>query len=48
MLFSVLSFIGNVLKWKNQGIITVSGLDERNDIVGNDALDRAYELGYKL
>mgnify|MGYP002511459547 CR=1 FL=1 len=38
----------NYHKWKNQGIITVSGLDERNDIVGNDALDRAYELGYKL
>lgn len=35
-------------EWENQGIITVAGLDERNDIVGNDALNQAFELGYRL
>lgn len=34
--------------WKNRGIIMVSGLDERDDIVGNSALDRAFDLGYTL
>lgn len=35
-------------KWENKGIIAVSGLDERDDIIGNSALDKAYELGCSL
>lgn len=35
-------------EWENKGIITVSGLDERDDIIGNSALDKAYELGRNL
>lgn len=34
--------------WENKGIITVSGLDERNDIEGNGALLEAKELGKQL
>lgn len=34
--------------WENKGIITVSGLDERNDIEGNEALFEAKELGKKM
>lgn len=35
-------------EWKNFGEITVCGLDEKNDIVGNPALIAAYELGKGL
>lgn len=31
--------------WENKGVITVDSLDEKNDIVGNDALLRAEQLG---
>ncbi len=31
--------------WNNSGIITVAGMDEKDDIVGNIALNKAYDLG---
>lgn len=34
--------------WKNKGIIAVSGLDEKDDIVGNPALSKAFDLGSSL
>ncbi len=35
-------------EWKNLGIISVACLDDRNDIIGNTALDSAYKLGVNL
>lgn len=35
-------------KWENRGIIVVSGLDEKDDIVGNQALVEAKELGRQI
>ena len=34
--------------WNNKGIIAVAGLDEKDDILGNDALLTAKQLGEKL
>lgn len=34
--------------WEVKGIICVSGLDERNDIIANPALVQAFNLGSKL
>ena len=31
--------------WEDKGIITVSSLDEKDDIVGNEALIQAEHLG---
>lgn len=36
------------LGWENGGIITVSGMDEVDDIVGNDALQEAKKLGKNI
>lgn len=36
------------LKWENKGIITVSSLDEKNDIEGNISLLQAEKLGENL
>ena len=38
----------NYHKWENKGIIAVSSLDEKDDIIGNIALMRAEELGKTL
>ena len=35
----------NYHNWDNKGILTVSSLDEKNDIVGNDSLLQAERLG---
>lgn len=35
-------------KWVASGIITISGLDERDDIVGNCGLVEAYDLGKSI
>lgn len=35
-------------EWENKGIIVASGLDEKNDIIGNVALDEAFNLGREL
>lgn len=34
--------------WKNEGIITVSGMDGRKDIIGNMALEQAFKLGESI
>lgn len=34
--------------WIDKGIITISGMDERNDILGNQGLKNAYELGKSI
>lgn len=34
--------------WENKGIITVSGLDGKDDIIGNVVLSKAFELGCTL
>jgi len=35
-------------EWKNQGILAVSSLDGKDDIVGHDALNKAYNLGAQM
>ncbi len=34
--------------WENKGIIAISGLDEKNDIIGNPGLISAKELGNQM
>ena len=35
-------------EWRDLGVIAVSGLDEKEDIIGNQCLNEAYNLGYRI
>ena len=40
--------IGAYLGWEDKGIVTVSGVEKKGDIIGRDELNLAYELGKKI
>ena len=47
-LISRISELGFNAKQDDKGIVTVSGVEKKGDIIGRDELNLAYELGKKI